>query len=241
MKHAKKENIWETLTLNIDFENLVKSAESPCEFQLELKAVLDFYCKDHFKIIEVGSFSGITSLILDDRFDKTLLDSNHNAVMLSESIFEHYGKKATFVTGDMFNMPFPNGYFDVVFNAGVLEHFMYEDRVRALREYARVLKNSGEILVAFPNHYSAPYKLAYRYLTRNDQWKYPKEVPLYDLKNEVRAAGLILSRREVKARKTAFHYLSLLPRHWRYVLYPLFKMLPCEGYLTIVKIRKSKN
>jgi len=65
-----------------------------------------------------------------------------------------------------FNMPFKNETYDIVFNSGVIEHFDKKERSRALKEYSRILRNDGVIIIAFPNHFSVPYSLAY--LVRNN-------------------------------------------------------------------------
>jgi SAM-dependent methyltransferase len=50
--------------------------------------------------------------------------------------------------GDIFRLPFPDGFFDRVIVAEVMEH-LHED-VRALEELVRVLKPGGKIAVTVP-------------------------------------------------------------------------------------------
>ncbi len=60
--------------------------------------------------------------------------------------------------GDIFNLPFEDGFFDRVIIAEVMEH-LYED-VGALRELVRVLKPGGKAAVTVPTWFSERvYKL----------------------------------------------------------------------------------
>jgi len=54
-------------------------------------------------------------------------------------------------TGDMRDMPFPDGEFDAVVSAYAIGHLGRDDLVTALSEVARVLKPRGEFLVLIVN------------------------------------------------------------------------------------------
>jgi ubiquinone/menaquinone biosynthesis C-methylase UbiE len=239
METAAQQAIWENLTADEDLNSLLRCVQHPYAFQAELKVILDSYCRDGSRILEAGSSTGITSFILDDRFDKTLVDLNAAAIKLSRGLFEYFQKKATFVVGDMFRLSLPDEYFDVVFNSGVLEHFEYQDRVRALTEYGRVLRPEGILLVAFPNHFSKPYKLTYDYLNSKGRWPYPREIALYDMRKELEEAGLRLMERRILDRKTPLAYLAHLGP-LRIVLKLLYALTGYEGYLTTVTAEKCK-
>jgi len=230
--------IWEELACNEDLTSLSKAVMNPCKFQVELKQLIDALHRENSKIIEVGCYTGITSLIIDDRFEKTLLDLNKPALNLSEELFLHLNKKGTFVAGDMFRMPFPDNSFDIVFNSGVLEHFNYEERVAAIKEYGRILKQDGAMIVAFPNHYSLPYRIGYRYLNFAKQWPYPQEFKLYDIQSELNEAGLQMIERRVLDKITPMGYV----RRVRWLGLPLkcmFRMFGFEGYLTAIIAKKG--
>lgn len=49
------------------------------------------------------------------------------------------------------DLPFANGFFDVVYHSHVLEHFSKQDGARLLRECFRVLRSGGIIRVAVPD------------------------------------------------------------------------------------------
>lgn len=237
----QQDHIWKNITNQISIADIIRKAVRPDEFQSDMVSAINKLVTSNAKIIEAGCFTGITSLLLDDRFDKTLLDINPHAIELAKNAFSAVNKKGLFVVGDMFNMPFPESGFDIVFNAGVLEHFEYADRVKALREYARVLKQNGTIVIAFPNHFSVPYRLVYEYLVKHDRWPYPSELKLYDLRAEVHEAGLEMINRSVTSKNTINYYLSCLPRFRRHLFQAVYKLISYEGYLTIVTIRKSSK
>ena len=237
MSSLNQSDVWEELACREDVASLTNALKNPCDFQLELKHLIDSMYRDHAKIIEVGSFTGLTSFLIDDRFDKTLLDLNKPALELSEKLFQTVQKNGNFVAGDMFSMPFSDNSFDIVFNSGVLEHFDYQERVDALKEYGRILKPDGTMIVAFPNHFCLPYRLGYLYQNWAKQWQYPQEFKLYDMRNEIREAGLQTVERRLMDKKTPLGYV----RSVKWLGLPLkylFRAIGFEGYLTAVVIRK---
>ena len=240
MNSRKQSEIWSELTELIDFKTLTINAEHPDEFQIDLKKVIDAFCKDNTQIIELGSFTGVTSLILDDRFDKTLLDIDRTALDLSKRLFHHFKKSAKFVQGDMFKTPFKDESFNIVFNSGVLEHYNFEERKRALSEYLRILKPNGIMLIAFPNHYSKPYRLAYLFLNMIKKWPYPKEKKLFNLYKEVNESGATICNRQVLAHETALLYVKGI-RLVGIILSIIIKLVGYEGYLTVLTIKKKQS
>ncbi len=75
------------------------------------------------------------------------------------SIAKNFGSKAHLVQGDMFNMPFPEGSFDLTFNNSTLEHL--SNPLDALKEMARVTKKGKYVFVGVPYTYGplSVYKL----------------------------------------------------------------------------------
>ncbi|MBJ6724276.1 class I SAM-dependent methyltransferase [Geomesophilobacter sediminis] len=227
--------IWDGLANRENLAALVRTASSPHPYQRELKGLIDDLYVEPSTIIEAGSYTGVTSFLLDDRFAKTVFDANPAALELSERLFRYHGKSATFVTGDMFRMPFPDRSFDIVFNCCVFEHFLFADRVAALREYGRILKPSGNIIIAYPNYFSLPYRIG-SYLS-GKQRPTSQERGLITLRSEIKDAGLRFRESRLLDYITPLQMVrrvEILGRPLKY----LFKWIGFQGYLRVVIVRK---
>jgi ubiquinone/menaquinone biosynthesis C-methylase UbiE len=186
------------------------------EYHIDVKKIIEKYnTEQNAKVIEIGCGTGITSLLLNKNFEKTLLDINPEALKLAKLVFEQSGQKADFVLSDMFHMDMKDESFDIVFNSGVIEHFDLNKRVEAIKEYKRILKKNGLMIIAFPNHYNIFYRLAYLLFNFLGRWSYPKEYKLYDLREEIEKNNLTLITRIVTS-----------------------KTMVLGGYLTVLVIKK---
>jgi SAM-dependent methyltransferase len=234
-------DIWKDHLRGISVEKVISTYENPAEFQLELKHIIEKYAINYKDVIEVGCETGVTNLILDDKFNKTYLDLNPFAVSLVEAVIKKLNKKGVVVLADMFNIPFDKETFDVVFNAGVIEHFNYTERDLLFKEYKRILRKKGVMIIAFPNHYSFPYRTAYlmhNYIFFGRWWPFPKEFKLYDLKKELSHNGLELKRRITTSKNSVFNWWSIFPAIKKVMMW-LDKFFHFEGYLTILVISKQ--
>jgi SAM-dependent methyltransferase len=234
-----QQHLWNEQFRNLRTSDVDAQYLQPADFQIDFKNAIDPLPGRTGRIIEIGCGLGATSFILDDRFRKSLLDLNPYAVRLARSGFERYGRAAVFMVADMFALPVKDAAYDLIFNSGVMEHFTREERRRALAEYARVLKKEGTIVLAVPNHFSPPYRLAYCVLKAKGKWRYPDEKMIYDMKREIRACGLVLKERRVLSRATIFkHWMGPL-KGFRHLIRLLDKALHFPGYLTVLIIGKS--
>jgi SAM-dependent methyltransferase len=167
-----------------------------------------------------------------------VIDINERAISLVEAVAAQLNKKINAMVCDMFGMPFSDATFDLVFNAGVIEHFSMEERARALSEYARIMRDDGLMIIAFPNHHSPPYRFAYLMMRLLGVWRFPSEYSIYDLKDEAQRSGLSLNERLTLSRGTIFSWLNFLPP-----VKALFRILDhffhYEGYLTVLILSKS--
>lgn len=69
-----------------------------------------------------------------------------------ETTLETDNRSAPFgVRGDIGRLPFANGHFDMVISRSVIEHL--EDPPQVFREFARVLRPGGKVVIITPNKY----------------------------------------------------------------------------------------
>jgi len=234
-----QQHVWNKQFQNLQTADVVAQYLQPADFQIDFKNAIDPFRGRMGKIIEIGCGLGATSFILDDGFNKSLLDLNPNAVRLARSGFERLGSRADFMVADMFALPVKDSAYDIVFNSGVMEHFSREERRKALGEYSRILKKDGMIVLAVPNHFSLPYRLAYCALKVKGKWRYPDEHMIYDMKREIRASGLALKERRVLSRAPIFkHWIGCL-KGFRHLIVLLDKVFHFPGYLTVLLVNKS--
>jgi 2-polyprenyl-3-methyl-5-hydroxy-6-metoxy-1,4-benzoquinol methylase len=189
------------------------------------------------EVLEAGCGYGQTGYqIAEQVCPVTLLDFQVVPLRTARLLFEYGNRSGRFVQGDLFQLPFGDENFDLVFNAGVLEHFEFADRCRALAEMVRCVRPGGKVIVALPNHFSRPYRYSYLYRQKKKQWPYPDEYVIYDLNEEVKTVGLqVTQTRETICPETAYHFLR---RHQRF----LFKLVSLvgrfEGYLSVLTFVK---
>ena len=152
------------------------------------------------------------------------------------------GDSGEIVCEDMFKTSFSDGEFDMLFNAGVVEHFDSSERVNMLLEYKRILSDDGLMVIAIPNHYSPPYRSAYIFhnlILRGLFWPWPAEYKIYDLKDELAECGLELVSRKTLAKETAFKFwrpFGLVRNAFRFA----HRWCAFEGYLATLIIQKQK-
>jgi ubiquinone/menaquinone biosynthesis C-methylase UbiE len=69
-----------------------------------------------------------------------------------ESTLETDNQRAPYgVRGDLSRLPFPSNHFDMVISRSVVEHL--EDPPQVFREFARVLRPGGKVVIVTPNKY----------------------------------------------------------------------------------------
>ncbi|WOF17125.1 class I SAM-dependent methyltransferase [Methanoplanus sp. FWC-SCC4] len=137
------------------------------------------------KIIEVGCGTGQTLEIFSRRHSTTGLDISKNALKIAKSKCDNP------VNGDMFNMPFPDETFDLVYNSGVIEHFREPGNIRAIKEMARITRKGGNLMIIVPNSHCLWYRI-WKYLsikTNRFEFGYEEDYSLSRLKNAINRAS----------------------------------------------------
>ncbi len=147
------------------------------------------------KILEAGSGIGEISIdVASDGADVHLLDISADALELSRKFLSGRNLSAHYVLGDIFSMPFEENTFDVVWNAGVVEHFKFDDQVAALREFRRVVRPGGLVITFNPNAHAKLYRWGKRIGEERGTWEFGEEYPVTSMQSMASAAGLALER-----------------------------------------------
>jgi SAM-dependent methyltransferase len=63
------------------------------------------------------------------------------------------------VCGDIFRLPFRDASVDGLWNVGVMEHFTHDHIDQIMREFHRILKHGGRIILLWPGADSIPQKM----------------------------------------------------------------------------------
>jgi ubiquinone/menaquinone biosynthesis C-methylase UbiE len=238
-RNKSQPEIWNIHTSSLTAGAIVEEYKNPAVFQRELVSYIEKLAPPlGQKIIEIGSETGVTSMLLSDSYDKTILDLNPGAIELAKIAQKQLNRPLTCVVGDMFAMPFENESFDIIFNAGVLGHFDMESRVRVLKEYARILKKGGQLFIGVTNHYSYPYRVAYLLRSFRNKWPWPKEFRIYNLEKEFQSSHLKLLSRTTISHTSVLNWLSF-SRLLMMIISFWSRLYPFEGYLTVLHAKKQ--
>lgn len=146
------------------------------------------------KILEAGSGTGLSSLLLArSGADMALLDISPNAIEISKKVFGCKNINADFVCASVFDMPFADGTFDSVWNAGVIEHFRENEQYEMLKEMIRVCRVNGKIILLNPYNKAYVYRLSKKYSEKKSRWGSGDEYPVISLEPVLKgleAAGI---------------------------------------------------
>ncbi len=104
------------------------------------------------RALDVGSGPAHDSLPLAERgFRVTGVDWSRNGLLAGRKLYRTEGLVLDPVRADIRALPFRDGSFDFVWNAGVLEHFHDDDVAKVIGEMRRVARPGGTVLAAVPN------------------------------------------------------------------------------------------
>jgi GT2 family glycosyltransferase/SAM-dependent methyltransferase len=139
-------------------------------------------------ILEAGCGGGYQSLALAKRkrFHVHLMDFSKEALRYARGLFDKNGLSAEFSVGDVLEPG--RAEYDLVFNAGVLEHYSLDDQVKFLRGMAS--RSRRYVLTLVPNRLCYWYWIWRIHYAATGEWPYGKEIPLADLSKAYREAGM---------------------------------------------------
>ena len=196
--------------------------------------------KDDKKILEAGSGTGRFCIEFAKKYPDSKIvgiDSSPSAVSLAKKGAKLRGiKNVRFIKADIFKLPFPNNYFDVVFNEGVIEHFHnFED---ALDEMIRVTKKHGKVIVAVPNWFSLLHTIYKKIIGRKFEYDYEKSFKQHELISSFKNNALY--NIELSGFDSA-HAINRFSRYFPRPISSLFLYLGCVFDLFIIPLDKITN
>lgn len=168
---------------------LSEEDEATKSFHREFLATVSQFLPAGSKTLEAGAGGGGQSVALarSGNYQATLFDISPKALQYSARIFEREKLPAEFREGNILDPGSPE--FDLVFNAGVLEHYTFEEQAAFVRGMAS--RSTRYVLVLVPNRQCYWYWLWRIQKTGQGTWPFGKEVPVIDLSAVFKEAGLV--------------------------------------------------
>lgn len=121
---------------------------------LIIKRSLNHFIKKEFEkgaqLLHAGSGAGQVDKDLVKKYKITALDISKEALKLYK---KHNGDEAKTVKASIFDIPLFNKSVDGIYNLGVHEHFSGAENLKILKEYRRVLKDDGKLVLFWPPKY----------------------------------------------------------------------------------------
>lgn len=145
------------------------------------------------KILEAGCGTGRISLKLgNNKATITLIDSSPKALEIAQRFAKEQDGQAYFTRNSIFNISFKNRSFDIVWNVGVLEHFLPDEQRIILNEMLRICKNEGKVIILVPYSKAVLYRIGKWSREKLKLWKVGHEIPLKTLKHLIPGNNCVL-------------------------------------------------
>lgn len=105
------------------------------------------YCTPQGIVLDIASGVGYGTSILAQKAKMAVgMDINKEVIAYAQ---QNYGKNSYYLVGDAGDIPFKDGFFDVVVAFEMIEHL--KNPTRFLNEVRRVLKKDGSLIISTPN------------------------------------------------------------------------------------------
>ena len=172
------------------------------------------------RVLEIGCGSGETSLALALAGRRaTAIDYSESSVALARRAAEVLGVSLDVRLVDATKkLPFPDDSFDFAFQAGLLEHFQKEERIRLLALWRPVCRTMVSMI---PNAHSLAYHAGKYLLEKAGAWPWGLEMPQDSLLDEFLLAGYgnvrestLDAMHAVRAFLPEGHYLRTALERW---------------------------
>lgn len=184
---VREKSKWDAIYADMPLVD-VGSDDVATEFNSELLNIIEPLLPKGSKLLEAGCGGGAQSLTLAQHggYEVSLLDFSPKALDYARRLFAQHGSAVTTIEADAFALGPPE--YDLVFNAGVLEHYSFDEQVRFLKGMAS--RSNRYVIVLIPNRACYWYWIWRIQQASTGKWPYGKEVPLVDMQAVFEAAGL---------------------------------------------------
>jgi len=178
--------------------------------------------------------------LLPDKFTKAILDFDSEALDKAKTFFEVMEQPVKIFHMDFFDLNNKLAdKFDLVFNAGVLEHFDKTERRTIIKNMVSITRDKGYMIIGIPNHASLPYRFSYLLRILFKKWPYPKEYSIKRLEKEISDFNnLNLIGIKCLDRESIFFYL---PKLLKKLFIALNSFFVFEGYLKVYIFQKNDS
>jgi ubiquinone/menaquinone biosynthesis C-methylase UbiE len=181
-------------------------------------------CVKGKRILEAGCGRGMISLAMAELgADVYLLDISPDALQLAKNHFASKNMHASFTHGDILYPPFEAATFDIIWNAGVMEHFEDNAQLKILRDFTNMIKPGGFFITFNPYDGAFFYKIGKRFAEQKGRWPYGPEFPVRSLKEKCKTAGLTVLKEYAICFKENLTYFSYVSKPLRSILKRMLK------------------
>ena len=171
-----------------------------------VKYYTDKYFSEEGIFIEAGAGTSQSSSRIERRGRRLIaLDFNHY-------VLAHHNCLGLKVQGDILSLPVRSKSVDGLWNLGVMEHFTNEEIQAILKEFKRVIKDDGVLLLFWPPFY-APFQIVLNsiaWIARKIFHKhiefFPDEMNLYQNKKRLME---FLNAADLRLERTHFNVFDL--------------------------------
>jgi SAM-dependent methyltransferase len=174
------EEIWETVW----GKSLITSDYSLkyLDFMEEIEKTLP----NNATVLEAGCGTGQTLPLFCSRHTTIGLDRSPKALSIAHPNCD------TLIQGDIFHIPLKDGACDLVYNSGVIEHFMEPNNKKAVSEMVRVTKKGGFLVIIVPNSFCPWYRVgkSVAVIMKNLEFGYEEDYSLFRLRKTLESSGV---------------------------------------------------
>jgi len=190
---SPQEDEWDTHWKTLDEKRSVFSLLSVATRRLVFQPAVAFYARQFFRktgvFVEMGCGTAESSATMA-RDGRKLIGLDFSAEALRAA--QHVGRMDALIQADILSTPFRSQSLDGIWNLGVMEHFTQSQIRACLREFRRVLKPGGVILLFWPAERNAsrwvlgPLESVIRQRRGTDFAFFPDEISRLDSKHQAR-------------------------------------------------------